>query len=166
MRQKGTLVFFCGKMGSGKSTKAQIIAKEMHAILLSEDEWLATIYPDEIVDFESYIKFSSRLKPLIKNHVQSILSKGVSVVMDFPANTENQRQWIKDIFSEHGIPHKLVYLEASNPLCLKRIMQRRITNPERQHFDTEEIFLQVNRYFQPPSDNEEFNIEVIRIDNA
>lgn len=45
-------------MGSGKSTKAQIVAKEMDAILLSEDEWLATIYPDEIIDFESYIKLS------------------------------------------------------------------------------------------------------------
>jgi predicted kinase len=49
MHQKGILIFFCGKMGSGKSTKSQEIAKEMGAILLSEDEWLAAIYPDEFM---------------------------------------------------------------------------------------------------------------------
>ena len=166
MHQKGTLIFFCGKMGSGKSTKSQEIAKEMQAVLLSEDEWLSLIYPDEIINFDSYLKYSSRIKPLLKSHVQNILNTGVSVVMDFPANTKNQRQWFKEIYSEHDIPHKLVYLKASDQLCLKQIKQRRITNPERENFDTEEVFHQVNSYFQPPSVNEVFNIEIISSENA
>ncbi|CAB1057737.1 hypothetical protein D1BOALGB6SA_2492 [Olavius sp. associated proteobacterium Delta 1] len=166
MHQKGTLIFFCGKMGSGKSTKSHKIAREMGAVLLSEDEWLAAIYPDEIINFDSYLKYSSRIKPLLKSHVRNILNTGVTVVMDFPANTKNQRQWFKEIYSEHKIPHKLVYLEASDQLCLKQIEQRRIANPERQNFDTEEVFYQVNSYFQPPSVNEAFNIEIIRSENA
>ena len=166
MQQKGTLIFFCGKMGSGKSTKSQEIAKEMGAILLSEDEWLATIYPDEINDFDSYLTYSSRIKPLLKTHVQNILNTGVSVVMDFPANTKNQRQWFKEIYSVYDIPHKSVYLKARNELCLNQISQRRITNPERERFDTEEVFHQATSYFQPPSDNELFNIEIINCDTT
>jgi adenylylsulfate kinase-like enzyme len=34
----GKLIFFCGKMGAGKSTKASEIAQESNAVLLSEDE--------------------------------------------------------------------------------------------------------------------------------
>jgi predicted kinase len=161
MNQKGKLIFFCGKMGSGKSTKSKEIAKDMGAILLSEDEWLSAIYPNEIEDFNSYIKYSMRIKPLVKSHVQNILNIGINVVMDFPANTKKQRQWFIDIFSEHNIPHKLFYIEADDQLCLKQIEQRRLTNPERHNFDTEEVFHHVNSFFQPPSVDEAFNIEII-----
>ena len=166
MSNKGTLIFFCGKMGAGKSTKSQELAHQYGAILLSEDEWLSSIYPEEIKSFKDYINYSSRLKPLLQRHVQSILNSGVSVVMDFPGNTENQRAWFKVIFSEHDIPHKLVYLETSDQLCLKQLEQRRKSHPERAHFDTEDVFLQVSSYFQPPSEEEGFNIELVSRENA
>ena len=38
MTHPGRLTFFCGKMGAGKSTQANIMAKEKNAVLLSEDE--------------------------------------------------------------------------------------------------------------------------------
>jgi predicted kinase len=69
MNRYGTLIFFCGKMGVGKSTKAMEMAREIGAILLSEDDWLSRIYPEEINNFNDYLKYSSRLKPLIKTHV-------------------------------------------------------------------------------------------------
>lgn len=54
MSKQATLIFFCGKMGSGKSTKAIELANEYDAILLSEDEWLSAIYPEEIKVFDDY----------------------------------------------------------------------------------------------------------------
>lgn len=166
MKEKGTLVFFCGKMGSGKSTLSREITHQTGAILLSEDEWLKTIFPDEIESFEDYIKLSSRLKPLLKHHVQNILNSGVSVVMDFPGNTEKQRAWFKEIYEEYGFLHKLIYLEASDNLCLKQLESRRKTYPERARFDTEDVFHQVTGYFQPPSEQECFNVEVVYRENA
>ncbi len=165
MNTKGTLIFFCGKMGAGKSTLSREIASKEGAILLSEDEWLKTIYPDEIENFEDYIKYSSRLKPLIKQHVQNILNLGISVVMDFPGNTEKQRTWFKEIYTEYSFSHKLIYLEASDNLCIQQIKIRRKTNPERAQFDTEDVFHQVTSYFQPPFEHEGFNIEVVSREN-
>lgn len=161
MNEKGTLIFFCGKMGSGKSTYSKKLANELNAVLLSEDEWLSAIYPEEIKNFDDYIKYSSRLKPLLEGHVRRILHSGVSVVMDFPGNTKKQRSWFKEIFFEDQILHRLIYLQAEDQLCLKRIEQRRQDSPERARFDTEEVFHQVTRYFQAPTDDEEFNIEVL-----
>ena len=148
-------------MGSGKSTLSCAIAHQKGAVLLSEDEWLKAIYPEEIENFEDYIKYSSRLKPLFKCYAQNMLNAGVSVVMDFPANTVNQRTWFKEIYAEHNILHKLIYLEVSDEQCLQQLKKRSKTNPERVRFDTEEVFRKVNSYFQPPSDDECFNVEVV-----
>lgn len=162
MNTQGTLIFFCGKMGAGKSTKAIALAKENNAILLSEDEWLQALYPEEIKVFADYKKYSARLKPLLKKHVQNLLNSGISVVMDFPANTYSQRAWFKEIFSEYQIPHQLYYLEASDDLCLEQIAQRRQSDPSRANFDTEAVFHQVNSYFQPPTEEEGFQIQIIK----
>ena len=35
-------------MGAGKSTKSKEIAQRKNAVLLSEDEWLAALYPHQI----------------------------------------------------------------------------------------------------------------------
>ena len=51
--------------------------------------------------------------------------------------------------------------KSEDQLCLKRLEQRSQDLPERARFDTEEVFHQVNSYFQAPTDDEEFNIEVL-----
>lgn len=161
MNKKGNLIFFCGKMGVGKSTYSKKLANELNAVYLSEDDWLSAVYPEEIKNFDDYIKYSSRLKPLLKDHVRKILNSEISVVMDFPGNTKKQRAWFKEIFSDGNIPHKLIYLKADDQLCLKRLEQRRKSSPERARFDTEEVFHLVTSYFQAPTEDEGFNIEVV-----
>jgi shikimate kinase len=95
---KGVLTFFCGKMGSGKSTKSCEIAQDRNAVLLSEDEWLESLYPNKIASLEDYIEFSNQLKPQIMRLIQAILVTGTDVVMDFPANTISQREWFRSNF--------------------------------------------------------------------
>lgn len=161
--QKGTLIFFCGKMGSGKSTKSREIALERNAVLLSEDEWLASIYPNMIASLEDYVKYSSQLKRPIKKLVQSILSIAADVVMDFPANTISQREWFRSIFSEVEAPHQLIYIDIPNEACLEQIKKRRIEQPEREATDTAEMFTHVTKHFVEPATEEGFN--TMRISN-
>lgn len=159
---KGVLTFFCGKMGAGKSTKSGVIAKERNAVLLSEDEWLESLFPNKVRSLESYIEYSSLMKPQIKKLVQSILNTGTDVVMDFPANTVSQRDWFRDIFSEIDAPHDLVYIELGNEDCLRQIEKRRIEQPERAETDTQEMFENVTKYFVEPKKNEDFNLTIVR----
>ena len=161
MSSYGTLIFFCGKMGAGKSTLSGKIARERGAVLISEDEWLAALYPGEINDFNDYISYSSRLKPVLRSHVEQLLMTGVSVVLDFPGNTRKQRAWFKDIYSQRGIPHELHYLSVDDEVCLKRLKQRQKEQPERAQFDTEEVFRLVTGYFEPPDEAEDFNLMVV-----
>lgn len=155
------LVLLCGKMGAGKSTKSSELVKERNAVLLSEDEWLESLYPCQIRSFEDYVKYSSMIKPLVKSLAQEMLKTGLSVVMDFPANTIAQRDWLKSIFSEIGVAHELIYLKVSDEVCLKQIAKRRDDQPERVATDTEDMFVQVTKYFVEPSPDEGFNLTII-----
>ncbi|MGE4418569.1 MAG: AAA family ATPase [Sulfurimonas sp.] len=161
MKKVGTLIFFCGKMGAGKSTKSKEFSVENNAVLISEDEWLSTLYPQQISSFDDYIKYSALLRPLIKSHVQKILLTGANVVLDFPANTTKQRAWLKSITKEIDAKHQLIYLEVSNEQCIKQIAKRRLEQPDRSAFDTEEMFYHVTKYFEIPLDNEGLEITVI-----
>lgn len=153
-----TLYFLCGKMGAGKSTKAKELANEHKAILISEDEWLAAHYPEKIHSFDDYIRYSVQIKPFIKQHVQELLAKGISVAMDFPANMKRQRLWFLKLSQEVGCQHQLIYLNVSDEVCLSQIVKRRIEQPARAKFDTPEVFHQVTQYFEPPSTDEAINI--------
>ncbi len=166
MSSYGTLIFFCGKMGAGKSTLSGKIARECGAVLISEDEWLAALFPDEIKDFNDYISYSSRLKPVLRSHIEQVLLAGTSVVLDFPGNTRKQRAWFKDIYSKHGIPHELHYLSVDDEVCLKQLKQRQKEQPERAQFDTEEVFRMVTDYFEPPEESEAFNIQIVERKSA
>lgn len=82
--------------------------------------------------------------------------------MDFPVNTQLQRDWFRRIFSEIDAPHNLIYIDLNNEDCLMQIDKRRIEQPERAETDTQEMFEQVTKYFVEPQPGEEFNLTVVR----
>lgn len=145
-------------MGAGKSTRSKTLSAERNAVLLSEDDWLSSHYPGQINSFDDFIKYSARIKPFVKAHVQQILSTGTNVVMDFPANTVRQRAWFKQLCDEAACEHELVFLDLSDAQCLSQIAKRRTEQPERAKFDNEAMFEHVTKFFESPSQNERLNI--------
>lgn len=158
MADKGTLIFFCGKMGAGKSTLARRLADQPNSLLLSEDQLLAGLYPDVIDSLDDYILYSRRLKSVLKSQVVGLLRMGVNVVMDFPGNTRTQRQWFREVVDEAGCPHELIYLDRPDSVCIEQLLKRREQEPERAKFDNEETFHAVTAHFQPPEENEGFKV--------
>lgn len=161
MEPYGALIFFCGKMGAGKSTLAARIAKERGAVLVSEDEWLSKLFPGEICSLADYVNYAARLKSVIGPLVEQMLLIGTTVVLDFPGNTRSQRAWFKSLYSKHGSSHELYHIKVEDAVCLTRLNQRRNEQPERARFDTEEVFVMVTRHFEPPADSGEFNVVVV-----
>jgi thymidine kinase len=92
MSGHGKLYFLCGKMAAGKSTLARELARRENAILLVQDELLIKLFPGEIVDIPSFVKYSSRLKDALAAHVCSLLFRDIPAVLDFPGNTKESRQ--------------------------------------------------------------------------
>src|SRR4029453_9476762 len=98
MSKSGTLYLLCGKMAAGKSTLARELAERGAAILLVQDEWLSHLFPGEIVDVSTFARFSARLRAALTDHICTLLSRGASIVLDFPGNTRTQRDWFRVLF--------------------------------------------------------------------
>ncbi len=152
-----TLHLFCGKIAAGKSTLAARISAEERSLLISEDSWLSRLYPGEIICLEDYIRCSARLKEVMGPHVEALLCAGLSVVLDFPANTLQQRAWLRGLCEAAGAAHRLYYLDVPDATCKARLRQR---NLEGTHgfAPSDEDFDLITAYFVPPTRNEGFEI--------
>lgn len=149
----------CGKAGAGKSTLSKALSKQHNAVLISEDIWLSRLFPHEISDFNEYIKYSRRIKEVVAPLVIDMLAQQ-SVVLDFPANTVQSRLWFKSIIQQAKSEHTLHYVSASNALCLSRIALRNVERPEGSHEIDEATFMHITSFFELPSSDEGFNVEV------
>jgi len=106
----------CGKIAAGKSTLARRPADAPATILISEDGWLATLYPNEQQTVADYARNSRRLREVMGGHVEALLRAGLSVVLDFPANTVANRQWMRGLFEKAGARHRLPQSSHSSTL--------------------------------------------------
>ena len=145
----------CGKIGSGKSTLAQQLARSAKTVLISEDAWLAKLYPGAILTLADYVRCTGLLRSVLDQHIQDLLRAGLSVVLDFPANTPASRQWAKAIFEACGAAHQLHYLEVSDELCKARLHARNQSGTHPYEVSDTEYDL-ITSYFVPPADEEGF----------
>jgi predicted kinase len=158
MSTSAKLIFFCGKMAAGKSTLARDLAQRENAILFVQDEFLDRLFPGEITDMAGFVKCSSRLKTALAPHICALLSKGLSVVLDFPGNTKAQRAWFRGIFERANVAHELHFVDASDALCKSQLRDRSKSLPPGAAWTTDAEFEAITVYFQPPSDDEQFNV--------
>lgn len=143
----------CGKIGAGKSTLTRQLAEAPATVLISEDTWLAALYPGEIHELPDYVRCAGRLKKAMAEHVVALLGAGVSVVLDFPANTVANRQWMRGIFEAAGAAHRLHFLDVPDEICKARLRARNAsgTHP----FETTDAqFDLISSHFAAPSPEE------------
>ena len=158
MNNQAKLMFLCGKMAAGKSTLARDLAQRSEAILLVQDELLEGLFCGEIADVADFLDRSSRLRNALAPHICAVLSKGISIVLDFPGNTRAQRAWFREIFERANATHELHFVDASDALCKRQLKDRTRHLPPGTPWTTDAEFEAITAYFQPPSDDEGFNV--------
>ncbi len=156
---RGTLHFISGRLAAGKTSLARHIAQQEDAVFLCEDIWLSKL-SDGINSFEDYLKWSRRCRSVMALLIVDILKTGTSVVLDFAGNTPAERDWVRTLFEAAGSDHILHFLDVSEEECLARLKLRNEIKPEGLYFATtsEEDFLAIAKYFQPPNPEENFKV--------
>lgn len=158
-KTKTTLFLVSGKIASGKSTLTKQLANQNDALLICQDDWLSTLFPDEIRTLEDYVKYFGRLTNIMGKHVVAILKSGKSVVLDFPANTLKIRAWMKSISDSANCRTEMHFLDVPDQVCLQRLKARNDSS-EHQYKTNEEEFHQFTKYFVAPGITEGFEIIV------
>src|SRR5205085_8178298 len=156
-----TLHMLCGKIAAGKSSLAAALGAAPMTVIVSEDKWMFPLFGDELKEVADYVRPSARLRKAMGPHVVDLLRAGMSVVMDYPANTLANRAWMKGIAEEAGVPHRLHWLDVPDEVCKARMRARNAAGahefaPTDAHFDL------ITAYFVPPSASEGLEIVVHR----
>ncbi|MDG4650391.1 ATP-binding protein [Roseibacterium sp. SDUM158017] len=151
------LHILCGKIASGKSTLAARLSAKPDTVLITEDAWLNALFGEEMQTREDYVSCSRRIKAAMKPHVTTLLRAGVSIVLDFPANTPGQRRWFREIIETTGVAHVLHVLDVSDEVCLARLRARN-SSGDHPFVVTDSLFHEVTSYFTEPAADEGFTI--------
>lgn len=156
-RAGATLHMICGKIAAGKSTLATRLTARPATIGISEDAWLACLYKDEQKTIEDYVRNSRRLREVMGDHIVTLLQAGLSVVLDFPANTPASRQWMRSLFEGAGANHQLHFLDVPDEICKARLRARNAAGTHAFNASDAEFDL-FTSYFVPPSADEGFEV--------
>lgn len=157
--EKPTLHLLCGKIASGKSTLSAELSARPMTIVISEDQWLARLYAGEMRDVADYVRCSAKLREAMAPHLITLLQAGMSVVLDFPANTLANRQWMKGIVDASGADNRLYFLDVPDDVCKARLRARNQAG-EHDFAATDAQFDVITRFFVPPTEAEGFTLVV------
>ncbi|WP_299785771.1 ATP-binding protein [uncultured Marivita sp.] len=152
-----TLHMLCGRIAAGKSTLAAELVQGQKTVLIPEDDWLGTLFGDEMHTVADYVRCAEKLRRIMARHVVALLNEGVSVVLDFPANTVESRGWMRDVLERTGAAHVLHVLDVPETECLARL-QTRNARGEHRFAVTEAQFRQISAHFTLPIPEEGFAI--------
>lgn len=152
-----TLHMICGKIAAGKSLLAARLSAAETTVRISEDDWLGGLFGDRMQTPGDYVTYSAKLQGVVGPHVVNLLEAGVTVVLDFAANTVAQRQWMRGILDQTTAAHQLHVLDVPDEICLARLRDR---NAQGDHpfAATEAQFHAVTRHLVLPTAEEGFNI--------
>jgi predicted kinase len=151
------LHLICGNIASGKSTLAARLAKPKDTVLIIEDAWLAHLYAEEMKTLADYVRCASKLRAIMGPHVSTLLTAGLSVVLDFPANTVQTRNWMRGIFQAANAAHQMHVLLVPDEICVARLQARNDGGTHPFAVTTEQFF-QVSQHVSTPTPEEGFNI--------
>lgn len=154
----GHLHVLAGKIASGKSTLAADLSVSANTVLISEDVWLSGLFGADMATIRDYVQFSARLRSVIEPHIVDLLLSGVSVVLDYPANTPDTRLWMRRVIEASSCSHTLHFLNVPDAVCRKRLEDRNASggNP---FTVSDEQFAAITRHFVAPTAEEGFAIK-------
>jgi len=154
-----TLHMLCGKVAAGKSTLAARLAKAPSTVVVAQDPWMSALYPEELRSIADYVRLAPRLRAAMGPHLVCLLRAGLSVVLDWPANTRASRAWMRGVFEAAGTAHRLHVLDVPDEVCLARLSARNAGGLH-EYQVTEAEFAELARHFEWPAQEEGFDVVV------
>jgi len=123
MSTKPTLHLIHGIPGSGKTTFAQHLEQETHAVRFSPDEWMVMLHgtnpPEQLFRLQH-----ERIMALIWEHAGRSLRAGCDVILEGGFWSRASRDDARQRAKEFNVPYKLYALSCSIEEARRRVLAR------------------------------------------
>lgn len=161
----GNVHLVCGGLGAGKSTYAAVLAERAGGIVLSMDQWMATLFhPDRppAHGFEWALERMLRCETQMWSVAEPLIAKGIIVVFDSGLpRLEDRDRWRWRALQCGGTP-KLHYLDVDLETRRERVRARNVERGPTFSFEVSDaMFDYMEGFFEPPTDDELYEAMVV-----
>ncbi len=152
----GRVILICGKIGSGKTTYANKLAKQINAVNISQDELMLGLFGAELYYSEpkKYEEYCSKVEAYVKHKAGEAAKAGATVICENGFWSRSERDALRKFYSDMKVECELHYIDTSEKQRLQNIKKR---NEEIQQGKTH--FYLTNdsdlyHFFEIPDDSE------------
>jgi len=157
----GKVILICGKIGSGKTTYANKLEKQLNAVNISQDELMLGLFGAELYynEPEKYNEYCSRVEEYVKRKAGEAAKAGAVVICENGFWSRAERDEIRNFYTDMGVACELHYIDVTEEQRLRNIRRRNEQIQQgKSHFyltDNKDIY----HYFEIPDDCE-INVRV------
>jgi predicted kinase len=151
-----TVHLLSGLIGSGKTTYARRLERELPALRISLDEWIVTLFGAELpksMTFEWWSERAERCSRMSWSLCRQALAMGLDVVLDCGFLQRAQRDASRRLAEAAGAQTRLHLLRAATETRRERVERR-----NRERGDTFAIVVSAQMFdalpWEPPGDDE------------
>ncbi|MBV8438375.1 MAG: AAA family ATPase [Silvibacterium sp.] len=124
------LIIVCGLPGSGKTTHALNLERQVHAVRLSADDWMKDLSIDLYDE-----AMRGKIEALQWKLARELLSHGLTVVIEWGTWGRSERDNLRVGARALGAAVELHYLSAPADVLFDRIQRRAMEDPPIQRND-------------------------------
>ena len=112
----------CGKICSGKSTYAEQLRVQNHAVLLSTDEITLALFGQHCG--EKHDDYVERTQNYLFNKSLELIEVGINVVLDWGFWMKEERDYAREFYKSRNIECEFHYIDISNETWKVRLKKR------------------------------------------
>jgi predicted kinase len=128
-----TVYLLCGPIGSGKTTHAHRLERELPALRISLDEWIVTLFGAELPSSMTFAGWSDRAERCSRmswSLCRQALAGGLDVVLDCGFIERAQRDAARDLAKAAGAQTRLHLVRSPTATRRARVERRNLERDE------------------------------------
>ena len=122
----GKVILICGKIGSGKTTYAKKLERQLNAVIITQDELMYGLFGNEFYhnNREQYEMYCAWVEEFVKRKAGEIAKAGATVICENGFWARSEREQLKKRYADMGVVCELHYMDISEEQRIKNIQKR------------------------------------------
>lgn len=155
MKRKPTVYLICGFIGAGKTTFAKKLEEKTGAVRITKDEWSIRLIGNDST-IKGYSEWDSKIIGLSRNFAFYLAGRGIDVIMDEGFWAKEERNEMKRKVDAIGAKAAMYYVETPIETIRERVLGRNKNLTKESFKISREMFDNYLKYWQPPSEDEDY----------